>query len=147
MHYSHRWTILNQPILQSRRFRSELICLFKILNNFSDVNLKSFFNVLPIIISCTHNLRGNAFKLDIPKPRPDRLKFSYVYRVIKCWNGLPTFDCDTPSIAIFKKRLSEYMIGHLIWFIFCFCLCTGIIALVYGLSGLHTFVLFCYFIC
>ena len=34
--YSHRLTILNQPTLQSRRSRSDLICLFKILNNFVD---------------------------------------------------------------------------------------------------------------
>ena len=107
--HTHRLTILNQPTLQSRRSRSDLICLFKILNNFTDANLKSFFTVSPIITSGTHNLRGNAFKLDIPKPRTDLLKFSYVYRVIKCWNCLLAFVCDTPSIAVFKKTVGIYV--------------------------------------
>ena len=43
--YPHRLTILNQPTLQSRRSRSDLICLYKILNNFTDANLKSLFTV------------------------------------------------------------------------------------------------------
>ena len=99
---------------QSHRSRSDLICRFNIPNNFTDANLNSFFTVSPIITSSTHNLRGNAFKLDVPKPRTDLLKFSEVYREIKCWTGLPTFVCDTPFIAVFKKKLSEYMIDHLI---------------------------------
>ena len=30
----------------------------------------------------THHLRGHAFKLYLPKPRTDVMKFSYVYRVV-----------------------------------------------------------------
>ena len=40
--YPHRLTVFNQPTLQSRRSRSDLTCLFKILNNFTDANLNSF---------------------------------------------------------------------------------------------------------
>ena len=130
--YSHRLTILNQLMLQSHRSQSDLICLFQILNNFTNANLKSCFNVSPNITSGTHSLWGNAFTIDIPKPRTDPLKFNFFYTVIKCWNSLPTFVSDTPFFAVFKKKLSEYMINHVIWF-FCFCLCVGIRVLLYGL--------------
>src|SRR5690349_8616177 len=45
----------------------------------------------------------------LPKPRTDTLKFSYVYRVVKCWNSLPAAVCDAQSVSIFKSRLSDYM--------------------------------------
>ena len=64
----------------------------------------------------TRNLLGNSFKLDIPKPRADLLKFNYVYGVIKRWNGLPTFVCAMPSFAVFKKKLSRYMNDNVICF-------------------------------
>ena len=77
------------------RLRSDLICLFKIFDNFTDA--KFSFNVLPSILLSTHNSHGNAFKLDIPKNRINLLKFSYVCRVIKFWNGLYAFIhvCDS----------------------------------------------------
>ena len=139
--------IVNQPTLQFRRSRSDLIYLFNILNNLTDANLESFITVSPIITSSTHKLRGNAFKLNIPKPRTDLLKFSYVNRVIKCWNGLPIFVCDSPYIAVFKKRLSEHMFDRVFWYLCCFRSCVGISGLLYSLSGLHTFVLSCNFTC
>ena len=112
--YLCRLAILNQPTLQFRLSRSDFICLFKILNNFTNAILTNLLNVLPIILSDTHYPRDNAFKHTVPKPGTDFLKFSSVYKVIKCWNNLPSFVRDTPSIAVFKKRLPEYKIDHVI---------------------------------
>ena len=54
-------------------------------------------------------LRGNAFKLFVPKPRNDMLKFSFEYRASKYWNTLPTLVCDTKSLSVFKSRLTDYL--------------------------------------
>jgi hypothetical protein len=95
--YMQRLAILKQPTLESRRSRADLIYLFKILSGLVDVNLKKYFVQSSNVSACDMNLRGNAFKLFVPKPRTDMLKFSFVYRVSKSWNALPTVVCDTMS--------------------------------------------------
>ena len=59
---------------------------------------------------CDMQLRGNVFKLFVPKPRTDMLKFRFVYRASKYWNALPTVVCDTKSLSIFKSRLTNYLL-------------------------------------
>jgi hypothetical protein len=87
-----------------------MIYLFKILHGFVDMNLKRLF---PVNTSAhSFNLRGHAFMLYAPKPRTDLLKFSYVYRAIKCWNSLPTYVCDTDSLSVFKNRLTAHLLQH-----------------------------------
>ena len=66
-------------------------------------------------------LRGNAFKLFVPKPRTDMLKFSFVYRVSKYWNTLPTKVCDTKSLSVFKSRLMDYLSRANVYFLLCVC--------------------------
>ena len=66
-------------------------------------------------------LRGNAFKLFVPKPRTDMLKFSFVYRVSKYWNTLPTVVCDTKSLSVFKSRLMDYLSRANVYFLLCVC--------------------------
>lgn len=107
--YLQRLAVLKQPTLESRRSRADLIYLFKILNGFVDMNLKKFFVQSSNVSACDMNLRGNAYKLFVPKPRTDMLKFSFVYRVCKLWNALPTVVCDTKSLAIFKSRLTNHL--------------------------------------
>ncbi len=109
MSYEQRLAILNQPTLQSRRHRADLIFLYKILHNMVDANLKSLFVLSSDVTSCTHILRGNVYKLYAPKPRTDLLKYSYVYRVIKSWNALPSMVCESQSISVFKHRLSQHL--------------------------------------
>ena len=53
-------------------------------------------------------LRGNAFKLFVPKPCTDMLKFSFIYRVSKYWTTFPIMVCDTKSLSVFKSRLTDY---------------------------------------
>jgi hypothetical protein len=108
--YNQRLIILNQPTLQSRRIRADMIYLFKILHGLVDMNLKRLFPVNTSAYS--FNLRGHAFMLYAPKPRTDLLKFSYVYRAIKCWNSLPTYVCDTDSLSVFKNRLTVHLLQH-----------------------------------
>jgi hypothetical protein len=107
--YELRLAYLKQPTLQLRRIRADLIYLFKILNGFVDSNLKKLFVLSNNISAHDMNLRGNAYKLFVPKPRTDVSKFSFVYRVAKSWNSLPTEVCDTKSLSVFKNRLTDYL--------------------------------------
>lgn len=107
--YKQRLNILKQPSLQSRRIRSDLIYLYKILNGFADANLKCLFTAASSVSTCERNLRGHAYKLFVPKPRTDMLKFSYTYRVIKFWNALPSAVCESNSLSVFKRKVSAYL--------------------------------------
>jgi hypothetical protein len=107
--YEKRLTVLNQPSLEKRRARADLIFLYKILHGLTDNNLKKFFVYTSNVLTCVHNLRGHAFKLMAPKPRTDVLKYHYIYRVIMLWNALPANVCDSPSLSIFKHRLNDHL--------------------------------------
>ena len=107
--YKQRLNILKQPSLQSRRIRSNLIYLYKILNGFVDANLKSLFIAASSVSTCERNLRGHAHKLFVPKPRTDMLKFSYTYRVVQLWNALPSAVCESNSLSVFKRKVSAYL--------------------------------------
>jgi hypothetical protein len=108
--YSHRLATLKQPTLQSRRLRADLIYLFKILNGYVDKDLRKLFVQSSNVSISEMQLRGNVFKLVMPKPRTDMLKFFFVYRTAKYWNTLPTVVCDTKSLAVFKSRLTDYLL-------------------------------------
>lgn len=101
--YKQRLSILKQPSLQSRRIRADLIYLYKILHDFVDAELKGLFVAASNVSTCERNLRGHAYKLFMPKPRTDMLKFSYPCRVVKCWNALPAAVCESKSLSVFKK--------------------------------------------
>ena len=60
----------------------------------------------------THHLRGHALKLFLPMPRTDVMTFSYVYRVVKLWNDLPSSVCESISLTIFKYRLTTHLYSY-----------------------------------
>ena len=76
MPYNERLTLRHQSSLSSHRTRTDVILLYTILHGLMNSELKSLF---VLIDSTIHNLRGHAFKLLIPKPRTDLLKYNYVY--------------------------------------------------------------------
>ena len=108
---NHPLAILKLSTLQWHRTRADLIYLFKILDGFVDKDLQQFFVQSSNVSVCDMQLRGNVFKLFVPKSRTDMLKFSFVYRAFKYnWNALPTVVCDTKSLSIFKSRLTDYLL-------------------------------------
>ena len=109
--YHERLCVLKQPSLALRRVRADLIFLYKILHGLVDTDLKSLL-VMNTEVVDTHHLRGHALKLYLPKPRTDVLKFSYVYRVVKLWNDLPSFVCESNSLTILKQRLTTHLYSY-----------------------------------
>ena len=78
MPYNKRLTLLNQSSLSSRRTRIDFILLCKTLHGLINSELNSLFVLHD---STVHNLRGYAyaFKLIIPIPRTDLLKYNTMY--------------------------------------------------------------------
>ena len=107
--YAERLITLNQPSLQTRRTRTDLIFLYKIIHGLVDSDLKELFTLSANVTVCDRSLRGHALKLQRPKPRTDMLKFDYVYRVIDVWNSLPAHVVEATSLSVFKQKLSLYL--------------------------------------
>ena len=88
-------TSLDLPTLRSRRTRTKLIMMYKIINNLVSISKDYFIS---------------------PDPPPRRgyhkqlftgIKFSFIPSVIKLWNSLPPYIIDSHTLDQFCNNLSD----------------------------------------
>ena len=99
--YEERLQRLDLTALETRRLRGDMIELFKILNNFEDVDYTQFFN-----LSCT-NLRGHPMKLFKNRFCTNTGKFTFANRVVDKWNSLPMDVVSVKTLDMFKSKLDQ----------------------------------------
>jgi hypothetical protein len=87
--------------LELRRLKTDLMMMFKILNNLVDIDFSDFFSLSEVT-----NTRGHRFKLNKPFFRVNARLFSFSCRRIDCWNSQPDNLINYESIALFKSRLN-----------------------------------------
>ena len=95
------------------------VFLFKILNGMSPSYLSCFK-----YSNARDGLRSTTDKkLNIPKPRCELFKKSFVYSSILIWNSLPTNLRTSRSLNIFKKELHLFLLSQsdLVRLVFMFC--------------------------
>jgi hypothetical protein len=98
--YHQRLQKLNLVTLEARRLQTDLITMFKILNNYINIDFNDFFH-----ISGNVNTRGHRFKLVKPQCRNNVFLFSFACRRIDVWNSLPDHLVNSESIGCFKNSL------------------------------------------
>ena len=100
--YLDRLTVLNVDSLQLRRLKSDLIMIYKIVNNLVDINdniiTASTFNI---------NLRRHSKYLVKPKTNRNCRFFSFACRNIDVWNSLPNYMVDINNLSSFKHNLNK----------------------------------------
>lgn len=99
--YEERLQRLDLTTLETRRLRGDMIEVFKILNNFEDVDYTQFFN-----LSCT-NLRGHPMKLFKNRFCTNIGKFTFANRVVDKWNSLPMDVVSVKTLDMFKSKLDQ----------------------------------------
>ena len=110
--YLQRLQRIGMETLELRRLKTDLIMMFKFLNNVVDIDFSNFFS-----LSKVTNTRGHRFKLNKPLSRVNARLFSFSCRRIDCWNSLPDNLINSESIALFKSRLITVNLSkHLIVF-------------------------------
>jgi len=92
--YCERLNILGFQTLECRRFINDLTLCYNILHGLCDTSLS---------INLSNSVtRGSCLKLVKPTCR----KYFFTSRVIDVWNYLSDDTVKSPSISVFKKRLS-----------------------------------------
>ena len=108
--YSQRLQRIGMETLESRRLKTDLIMMFKILNNLVEVDFCEFFS-----ISTNTNTRGHRYKLNKPLCSVNARSYSFSCRRIDCWNALPDQLINSESLMLFKTRLDTVNLSkHLI---------------------------------
>ena len=108
--YEDRLHQLNLQTLQDRRTIKDLLLLYRIFNGLSDLCFDDFF----ILKSTPYSLRGNSFKIE-PKVsfKSTQFQSTFFYRAPKYWNKLPEDVVVSPTVDIFKSKVSKLELKNL----------------------------------
>jgi len=101
--YEQRLRSLDLYSLFRRRQRGDLIEVFKILNEYYDIDHTKFFT----LTGCS-NTRGHLMKLFKSDSRLNIRSNFFTQRIINSWNDLPHEVVAARTIGIFKSRLDSY---------------------------------------
>ena len=104
LEYHERLNSLNIPSLEFRRFRGDLIEMFKICHNIYDPLTTSSLFVFVPQDSCT---RGHNYKVKKPHVNSSLFQHFFTNRIINPWNSLPREVVNSPNINIFKNRIDK----------------------------------------
>ena len=101
--YYERLRRLGIQTLETRRYRADLLLMYKMFHGQIAIPVDRLFEVP------THDgLRGHAFKLRCRfTPKRDSARHCFAYRVVEKWNKLPASVVNAPSYVEFKKRLHD----------------------------------------
>jgi hypothetical protein len=99
--YPSRLRKLNITTLLYRRERTDMIQVFKILNNFDNIDPNQFFEFN------TGNNRGHCAKLLKPRAQTKIRANVFSNRIINLWNALPEEAVQSKTINSFKNSLER----------------------------------------
>ena len=102
--YEERLKCLNLPTLQYRRYRGDMIEMYKISHGLYDQRAIGNFIEFQ---SNSQNLRRHAFTIYKENCKKDVRKFAFKCRVTNAWNNLPTKIVNAPTLNCFKNRLDK----------------------------------------
>jgi hypothetical protein len=101
--YRERLSRLKLPTLVYRRARGDMVETFKIIQGYYDPD-----GVPTLQRSTYSSTRGHDKKLFKQQSHLDARKFSFTVRVASVWNSLPADVVNSPSVAVFERRLDKY---------------------------------------
>ena len=103
--YNDRLSQLNLKSLQYRRIVFDLILMYKIINDLSDLKFNDFF----VFRSIPYTFRGNNKKIDtIHQIKNSHWTNSFFSRIISIWNSLPSDIASSCSLQKFKSKLKQF---------------------------------------
>ena len=95
------------PTLAYRRFRGDMIGVYKLLHEKEDIDHTKFFDLNP------NTTRGHPLKLKKKSCKRDVRKHFFSHRVVTPWNNLPEAVVTAPTLNTFKNRIDTVMADKL----------------------------------
>ena len=95
---------LEMPTLKYRRYRGDMIELYKLSHGYYDENSNDFILFRD---NRDHHIRGHKFNIYKERFSKDIGKFSFKGRVTNQWNNLPDVVVEAPSLNSFKNRIDQ----------------------------------------
>ena len=100
--YTERLKKLDLPTLKSRRYRVDLIQVYKIINQINDVKFYNFFTPTKSGI-----MRNAKYKLYVEYSKTNIRKFWFSSRITPAWNALSLITKSGPNVNKFKNLLDR----------------------------------------
>ena len=101
--YECRLKSLNLPTLAYRRYRGDMIEIFKLTHDMYDNQVTTGF------LGMRHSSsRGHSFKIYKPGCSTDLRKYSFKQRIVDQWNMLPAKVVEADTIITFEHRLDKF---------------------------------------
>ena len=103
MSYSERLSQTGLITMEKRRFRGDLIEVFKMLRSNDRVDFNNFFEILSY-----NRTRGHNCRIVKQRSNLDIRKYFFSQRVVNTRNSLPQTVIDADSVNSFKNRLDKF---------------------------------------
>jgi ribonuclease P/MRP protein subunit RPP40 len=104
--YEQRLVCLNLSTLEKRRFRADLIEVWRIVHGLEGISEEKFF---VRALEGNPSTRGHSFKFFKNRFNTDLGKYSFKNRIITEWNLLPKEAVITEGINSFKRYVDKYL--------------------------------------
>ena len=101
--YTSRLSKFGLTSLFTRRLHNDLVCVFKIIHGFIDVDPGIFFN-----FHSDSRTRGHRYKIRSFRSRLDLRGHWFSSRVVPHWNNLPDRVVEMSTVNSFKRALWEH---------------------------------------
>ena len=105
--YQRRLETIDLPTLKFRRYRGDMIEVYKMAHDLYDTKVASDFFNFKSSNSRGHNLRRHKFDLLKTKYSKDIRKYVFRSRITDQWNYLPESVVDAPTLNTFKNRFDK----------------------------------------
>ena len=104
--YRERLTTLKLPSLLYRRFRGDLLEVYKIVHGIYDPTTTE--SLLTRVSESSITRKNNKFKLIKKRTNKNGYKFFFTNRIIDVWNNLPNCIADAKNINSFKNKIDSH---------------------------------------
>ena len=104
--YKDRLYKVNCLSLELRRVYFDVVLMFKIIHNLSDLKFDDFF----LFINSSYSLRSHSFQIKTFVKFQTQGFHSFFGRIPSLWNKLPAHVVDSPSLATFKSSVKRHLL-------------------------------------
>ena len=104
--YEDRLNKIDYLSLRLRRKYFDLILMYKLINNTSDLEFDDYF----LLTTSSYSLRSHALQIKTKQNfKSSQWSYSFFGRIPSYWNTLPSDLVSSPNLIIFKNSLKSYL--------------------------------------